>query len=93
MTTLAPPPTSVYVFTVEQINQIKFDEPDSEDTITWNDASDGPSSFSLRRSSSLKKSGGADPSGGAENNTPVLRSVTIVKLIERMTSGYTGMLK
>eukprot|EP00026_Physarum_polycephalum_P004864 Phypoly_transcript_04888.p1 GENE.Phypoly_transcript_04888~~Phypoly_transcript_04888.p1 ORF type:complete len:490 (+),score=76.11 Phypoly_transcript_04888:570-2039(+) len=85
MTTLAPPPTSVYVFTAEQISQIKFDEPDSEDTITWTDASEGPSSFSLRRSASLKKSGGVEEI----TNSPVIRSVTIVKLIERMTNGYT----
>ena len=87
MTTLAPPPTSVYLFTPEQISQIKFDEPDSQDTITWNDASEGPSSFSIRRSASLKRS-----ASGSETPMLAMRSVTIVKLIERMTNGYTGML-
>lgn len=87
MITLAPPPTSVYVFTAEQINQIKFDEPDSDETITWNDVSEGPSSFSLRRSSSAKKNGAEVQ---AEPVTPAMRSVTIVKLIEKMTNGYTG---
>lgn len=78
VSTYLPPSTSIYIFTDEQIKEIDFEEPDSDDSITWIEPFD--ESSILRRS--LRSS---------SSDTAIIRSATIIKLIQRMTSGYSGM--
>lgn len=76
VTALIPPPNAIYVFTDDQIRDIKFDEPDVEETITWTDITDN--SAILRRSFR-----------NLSTDTKIIRSATIIKLVEHMTSEYS----
>lgn len=78
VTALLPPPNAIYVFTDDQIRDIDFNEPDTEETITWTDITDN--SAILRRSFR-----------NLSTDTCIIRSATIIKLVERMTSDYSGM--
>lgn len=79
VTALLPPPNAIYVFTDDQIRDIQFNEPDSDDTITWTDLTDGTAI--LRRSFR-----------NLSTDTTIIRSVTIIKLVEWLTSDYSGII-